>query len=258
MCLLQEEAKGNAKSDALTEEVRLTTTCLYDYSICSGVHNTDTPNGRSYATPDGVFPSITTVLDRSIAKPQLDAWKERVGAEEAARISREATERGSLVHLYMEQVYAGATNDVRFATLDALREQFGSTGVDMAQNLLDATAKGCLPSDMWTQETPLWSKKKRVAGRVDMIGLWHGKPAAIDFKTSRKPKREEWLNDYYQQAAFYALAHNELFGSDITRLVILITCETGEVQTFLGDARAWEGHLNLRIKRYYESHHLAA
>jgi len=133
-----------------------------------------------------------------------------------------------------------------------LSDRFGPTGVQMARDLYRRAKAGCPASEVWCQETALWSASRRYAGRVDLVGVWEGEPAIIDFKTSRKPKQDAWITDYWLQTTAYALAHNELFGSDITQLVLLITCETGEVQTFLGDTRQWTRHLDHRLSIYYQ------
>jgi hypothetical protein len=81
------------------------------------VRSTDTPSGRFYDTPAGRFPSVTTFLDQTIDKPQLDAWRERVGHAEADRISSEATERGELVHAFVERMYAATWTVTRHGPL---------------------------------------------------------------------------------------------------------------------------------------------
>jgi hypothetical protein len=181
-----------------------------------------------------------------------------VGHAEADRISKDATDRGELVHAFVEWMYrcdldgdAARTIEALGATSIRLSNRFGPTGVQMARDLYRASKRGCPASDVWCQETALWSASRRYAGRVDMVGLWHGVPSIVDYKTSTKPKREEWITDYYLQTAAYALAHDELFGSDIQQVVILITCATGELQTFMSDVRPWVSQLEDRLSAFY-------
>ena len=132
-----------------------------------------------------------------------------------------------------------------------LSNKFGPAANQMARDLYRAAREGCPSTDVWCQETAVWSASRRYAGRVDMVGFWHGVPSIIDFKTSTKPKREEWITDYYLQPTAYALAHDELFGSDIQQVVILITCASGEVQTFTSDVRPWVSQLDDRLRAFY-------
>jgi len=193
----------------------------------------------------------------------LAAWRARIGDAEADRISAAATARGTLVHAYAEASYrcervhddhaalAIALRELGYVTIE-LSNRFGPAANQMARNLVRSAKALCPPADVWCQETALWSCTRRYAGSVDMVGLWHGTPAIIDFKTAAKPKREEWITDYWLQTTAYALAHNELFGSTIETLVILITCETGEVQTFVGSITPWIDALDARLATYYQ------
>jgi ATP-dependent exoDNAse (exonuclease V) beta subunit len=189
---------------------------------------TDTlPSGRTYHTPDGSYPSITTILGKTANNVWLQKWKEKVGEEEAARVSKEATDRGTAVHEFAEQHFNGeaihsalsqAPRDVIQMTKDLIR--IGESGVD----------------EVWGQEQVLWSKKYRYAGRTDMVGIWKGKPTIIDFKTSKKKKYVKQITDYFIQCCAYAVAHNELYGTGIRNMAVLITVAGGEPQIFERDA----------------------
>lgn len=185
----------------------------------------------------------------------LDAWKERVGHAEAKRVSKEATDRGELVHAYMEAYFNLNGGDWDQARVDA----FGTAVANCARHSDDALKMAIAlknevrphVSDVWTQESALWSPTLKVAGRVDMIALWDGVPTTVDFKTSKRPKREEWVSSYFMQGTFYSLAHNELVGSDIQHYAICITCETGDVQVFTGKIAPWIDPLKARVTQFY-------
>lgn len=171
--------------------------------------------GRTYHTPDGSFPSITTILGKtSPSRVWLEKWKNKVGEEEAARISKLATDRGTLIHDYAERHFNGETINMHNED-PSIR--------NMVNNLIRGVETGI--EDIWGQEQILWSTKYRYAGRTDMVGVWKGKPAIIDFKTSKKVKYENEIRDYFIQCCSYAVAHNEMFGTGIKHGVIIMTVE---------------------------------
>jgi len=189
---------------------------------------TDTlPTGRTYHTPDGSFPSITTILGKTANNVWLQKWKEKVGEEEAARVSKEATDRGTAVHEFAEQHFNG--EDI-YSKLS----QEKSDVIQMSKDLIRIAESGV--EDVWGQEQVLWSRKLRYAGRTDMVGIWKGKHTIIDFKTSKKKKYESQIKDYFIQCCAYAVAHNELYGTGIRNIAVLVTVADGEPQIFEKDA----------------------
>lgn len=186
--------------------------------------NVDTlPTGRTYHTPDGSYPSLTTILGKTANNPWLEAWKARVGEEEAARVSREATDRGTWVHEIAERHFNG--EDV----LNTMHN-LPSDVKQMSYDLIQAVSLGI--EEIWGQEQVLWSNKYRYAGRTDMVGIWKGKPTIIDFKTSKKPKQATQIRDYFIQCCGYAIAHNEMYGTGIKDCVVIITIDGKPPQTF--------------------------
>ena len=197
--------------------------------------------GRTYFTPDGDYPSITTVLGKTANNPWLQAWKDRVGEEEAARISKLATDRGTLVHEYAEKYFNGEDifSDLAVETSDVIQ---------MSKDLIKIAEIGV--EEIWGQEQILWSNKYRYAGRCDMVGIWKGKPSIIDFKTSKKTKYIRQIKDYFIQCCAYAVAHNEMFGTGIRDVVILITVDGKDPQCFETSAVPFFSDLKLRRKQY--------
>ena len=182
----------------------------YNYSPLERVN----VNGsRHYQTPDGQpLPSVTTILSTLKDKTALHEWRNRVGDEEADRIMRLATGIGTQVHLHLEKF---------------ILEEDRPTGTnlihEMAKNLSDIVIERGLSKvdEVWGTEVPLYYPGL-YAGTTDCVGVWQGKQAIIDFKTTRKPKKREWIEDYFLQGAAYSAAHNELYGTNINTIVIMM------------------------------------
>jgi genome maintenance exonuclease 1 len=182
-----------------------------------------TESGRLYATPTGEkYKSITTVLSNH-SKQAIMEWRDRVGAEEANKISGAASRRGTQVHKICEDYINNETNEFRLQTLmPNLKELFFKI-----KPIIDANL-----GDVYSQEQALYSHQLRVAGRVDLIGMWNGKLSVIDFKTSTKQKEESYIQNYFMQCTAYALMFSELTGMWIDDIVVLIATEEGEAQLF--------------------------
>lgn len=181
-----------------------------------------TPTGRFYYPPTGEkYPSVTTVLS-IIEKDGLEKWKKSVGEEEAAKIVTQAGIRGTEFHLIAEEYidnkpdYAADKMPVNMFTFNQIKP------------LLDKHL-----DNIWFQEAPLYSHFIRVAGRVDLVAEWNGKLSIIDFKTSRKPKKREWITNYFMQESFYAVAFEERIGKPIKQLVTIVAVDGDDPQVFI-------------------------
>lgn len=216
-----------------------------DYSICNNIKVETLPTGRTYFTPDGAYPSITTILGATANTYYLDAWRKRVGEEEAERIRQSAADRGIIVHKYLERYW----NQENIFS-DLLQET--SDVQYLTHNLIKATQKNV--TKVYAQELALWNKHIGYAGRVDMVGKWRGDDCIIDFKTSKKKKYLSNIRDYYLQVAGYAEAFNTLFGTKIDKLVILITVENKNVQAFYGQRFHYIPELKYRVDQYRRFH----
>ena len=218
-----------------------TTSKKYSYTTnCA----TDTlPTGRTYHTPDGSYPSITTILGKTSDQTWLLKWKERVGEEEAARVSKVATDRGTLVHEYAERHFNG--EDI----WDELYKEAVDV-IQMSRDLVRATEKGV--EEIWGQEQVLWSNKYKYAGRTDMVGIWRGKPTIIDFKTSTKERKDEYNESYYIQGSAYAEMFGERTGVEISQVVILVVTEDGTVQEFVKEKHDYLNSLVETIAEWNE------
>jgi genome maintenance exonuclease 1 len=218
---------------------------MIDYNITTSVTTETLKTGRTYFTPDGAYPSITTLLGKtSSSQIWLQKWKDKVGEEEAARISKEATNRGTAVHEYLEKYWNG--EDI----LGDLAREPANVRLP-AKALINGTSRNV--TEVWAQEIPVWSPTLKFAGRVDMIGLWNSIPSIIDFKTSKKVKKGKDIKDYFLQASGYAHAHNELFGTNIQKIVIIVAVD-GEEEPLIFEQKApvFIPELKSRIIAYYK------
>lgn len=197
-----------------------------------------TDSGRVYTTPDGKYPSITTVLS-ILSEDGIRAWRARVGEEEANKISRVAATRGTNVHAIIEK-YLNNEEDYADGYLPNIIGNFKDV-----QPILDSKI-----GSICAQEVPLYSNHLRVAGRVDCVGEFDGTLSIIDFKTSRKLKKKEWIDGYFIQAAAYAIMYEERTGTPITQLVILIAVDNESPQVFIEHRDNWTKKLLETIKEY--------
>ncbi len=180
-----------------------------------------TEAGRKYFTPEGeAYPSITTVLS-ILSKEAIQAWRARVGAEEANKISRQAAGRGTAVHKLAED-YIDNVDDWKGKQQPANLFMF-----NQIKPIIDESI-----NNIWFQEAFLYSDKLKTAGQVDCIAEWDGELSVIDFKTSRRPKKINQIQNYFMQASFYAAAFFERTGVPIKQAVILIAVDDNEPQVF--------------------------
>ena len=183
--------------------------------------NSFTKNGsRVYENPEGTFPSITTVLGRKKAQ-FFKEWRARIGEEEANKITTQATRRGTKVHKVIEN-YIFNKEDYFENSLPNVREMFYTVKSHLDNNL--ANIAGI--------EIPLWSKHLGVAGRCDCVADWKGQKAILDWKTSSKPKKKEWVEEYFLQATAYSIMFEERTKIPINNIVIVIAVENEEPQIF--------------------------
>ena len=196
-----------------------------------------TENGsRVYNTPAGKLPSVTTVLGRAKAQSIME-WRRRVGEEEATRITTRAARRGTKVHQICEDFVLN--KDIGEPTPDNL-EMFLQLKPLLEENV----------GTVYGVESPLWSEFLGVAGRVDLVAEWKGSPAIIDFKTSARMKKEEWIDNYFMQTACYAVMFEERTGKPIPNIVVAIATDSGQSQLFEKKRDDWIWKAKDTIDRY--------
>lgn len=188
-----------------------------------------TERGRFYETPEGnKYPSITTVLGAASDSSWKDEWIARVGKEEAEKVSKQATRRGTAVHEITEHYLK---NDPNYAKghMPSNVQSF-----KYIQPFLDNHI-GLIAG----LEVALWSDTLRVAGRVDCIAKWDGIWSIIDFKTSKREKTRDDIHTYFMQESAYAMMFYERTGIIPKQLVTVMTVDDGKSLVFKEKASEW-------------------
>ena len=204
---------------------------------------------RLYATPDGFkVPSVTTVLDKT--KPAesriaLANWRKNVGEKKAQEIVTEAANRGTRMHTFLENYIKG---DVLKETVS---NPYAQQSLTMAKIVID---KGFPKiNEVWGSEVPLYFPEL-YAGTTDCCGIHDGDESILDFKQTNKPKKLEYIGDYFLQLTAYALAHNEIHKTNIRKGVILMCSKDYEYQEFIlepKDFDYWTEQWLKRVEQYY-------
>ena len=194
------------------------------------LESTDTPSGRYYVLPDGSkMPSVTTVLGWQ-KKDSLKQWRKRVGEEEANRISKYAANRGTKVHAVCENYLNNKPDYLDNA--DILTQDMFSSIQPILNERVD---------NIYGIESALYSNHLGLAGRCDCIADFDARPSIIDFKTSTRLKKKEWIEDYFMQTACYAVMFEERTNIPIPNLVIIIAVENESPQIFVEKRDTWIG-----------------
>ena len=179
-----------------------------------------TEKGRRYFVEGNAYPSVTTVIGE-MKKKSIIEWRRKVGEEEANAISKRATTRGNKCHKLAEDYLSNKP-------LDRYRDDVLSLGLfHQIRPYIDKI------NNIHALEESLYSHTLKLAGRVDCIAEYDNELAIIDFKTSTKFKREEWIQDYFSQETAYAIMFQELTGLKVKQIVTIIAVETGTPQVFV-------------------------
>ena len=203
---------------------------------------------RLYACPDGnAVASVTTILDATKDKTHLIAWRKRVGEQKAREVVTEASGVGTRMHKYLED-YVESGNWGKPGS-NPYAKQAHNMAKQIKDNVMDHV-------EIWGSEVQLYHPKI-YAGTTDLVGTYKGQPAIMDFKQTNKPKKEEWVEDYYLQLTAYALAHNELYGTDIKEGHVFMCSRDLQYQQFdllPDDFAKWESKWWDRVYEYYDKY----
>ena len=203
---------------------------------------------RHYLVGDEKLPSVTSILktcESEEKKASLDAWRSRVGEAEATRITDNAASRGTLMHTILEG------HILNRPVIDLTPE--GQLATKMARQIVDQGLTDKL-EELWAAECVLFYPDM-YAGASDGVGIYEGKEAIIDFKQTNKPKRKEWIDDYFMQLGAYAMAHNYVYQTQITQGVILMCTPDNYFQKFQIKGKEfikYQHQFLERVSRYYE------
>ena len=202
---------------------------------------------RRYAAPGGPpVASVTTILSGTKDMSHLIAWKKRVGEAKAQEIVTEASGVGTRMHKYLEDYID--TGEWPSPGSNPYAQQAHS----MATVILNEAMVHV--DEIWGSEVPLYVPGI-YAGTTDLVGQYKGQPCIMDFKQTNKPKKPEWVEDYYLQLTAYAIGHNEVHGTDIREGHIFMCSRAGEYQQFdlwPDEFAEWEQEWWNRCRQYYE------
>ena len=184
---------------------------LYEYPASM---RTSIEGKRHYEITGKKLPSVTTILSATKSQEAIDSinrWKARVGEDQATRVKDQAASRGTNMHYHLEKYILGEGHK------DLTDE--GQVAGDMAQVIIDK-GLGDL-SEIWGSEVTLYYPGL-YAGATDLVGVYDYEDSIIDFKQANRPKRKEWIEDYFMQLGAYAMAHNQVYDTEITQGVVLM------------------------------------
>ena len=204
---------------------------------------------RKYMTPDGgAVASVTTILDATKDKTHLIAWCKRVGEKKAQEIVTEASSVGTRMHKYLEDY-------IEFGEWPTPGSNpYAQQAHQMATQVRDNAMVDV--DEIWGSEVNLYMPQM-YAGTTDLVGQYKGNPAIMDFKQTNKPKKLEWVQDYFLQLVAYAEAHNEIYGTNIREGHIFMCSRALEYQQFdlwPHEYDEWRNEWYNRVYTYYEQH----
>jgi genome maintenance exonuclease 1 len=203
---------------------------------------------RKYLTPDsGAVASVTTILDATKDKTHLIAWRKRVGEAKAKEIVTEAAGVGTRMHKYLEDYVD--TGEWPAPGSNPYAQQAHSMAEQIKLHAMQDV------DEIWGSEVQLYVPQL-YAGTTDLVGTYKGQPSIMDFKQTNRPKKVEWVEDYFLQLTAYAIAHNEIYGTNICEGHVFMCSRDGEYQQFdiwPNEFAEWESAWWDRVYKFYET-----
>lgn len=203
---------------------------------------------RTYDVGNEKLPSVTTILGKTKspeAQESIARWQAKVGMEQATRIKEQAASRGTNVHMHLEKYILGEGH------LDLTPE--GKTAKAMSDTIISKGFNDL--QEIWGSEVVI-HYPGLYAGATDLVGVYDYEDSIIDFKQSNKPKRKEWIEDYFLQLGAYAMAHNYVYRTQITQGVILMCTPDNYFQKFQVKGKEfikYQHQFLERVSKYYET-----
>ena len=224
-------------------------TLIVDKFVYEKIKRVEINGKRRYAAPGGApVASVTTILDATKDKTHLIEWRKRVGEKKAQEITTEAAGVGTRMHKYLEDYIE--TGEWPSPGSNPYAQQAHGMAATIKDNALVHV------DEIWGSEVPLYVPNI-YAGTTDLVGVYKGNPAIMDFKQSNKPKKEEWIVDYFLQLTAYSIAHNEIHGTDIREGHVFMCCRDGTYQQFdlwPNEYDEWKEEWWRRVYSYYENY----
>ena len=202
---------------------------------------------RHYDISNEVLPSVTTIISLTQSeekKQSLQQWRERVGEDEAEKIKNTAAARGTLMHSFLEYYIRG---DKLLDLSDEGQEASGMGQVIIDQGLKDM-------EEVWGSEVTLFYPGL-YAGSTDLCGIYSGRESIVDFKQTKKPKRREWIDDYFVQLGAYAMAHDVVYKTCIDQGVVLMCSKDKYFQKFTSNGKEFTRYKHkflAKVDQYYK------
>jgi len=206
---------------------------------------------RKYMTPDGfAVPSVTTILEATKPEEKKKAlleWRKRVGEQKAKEITTEAAGRGTRMHKFLENhVKTGDSGQPG-------TNPYSIQSHKMAQVIIEQGLSNC--QEFWGTEVSLYFPEV-YAGTTDLVGVHNNIECIMDHKQTNKPKKREWIDDYFLQLAAYAIAHDQVYNTNIQKGVIFMCSADGKYQEFIVEGNEFDTYKDgwfKRLEQYYSS-----
>jgi genome maintenance exonuclease 1 len=218
----------------------------FQYKNCQQVNDPVTRK-RVYLTPDGEsLPSVTTILSATKDMTHLNEWKKRIGEDKAKQITTEAAGVGTAMHSNLERFIAG------------MQRQPGNNPVHVqANSMADQIIINGLNdvNEVWAMEQSLYFPGL-YSGTTDLVAVYKDNPSVCDYKQTNKPKKAEWVEDYFLQLVAYILAHNEVYGTDIREGHVFMcsrACEYQQFDLLPKDFNKYQDMWLNKVEEYYTS-----
>ena len=199
---------------------------------------------RLYEVGDENLPSVTTILDAMSDKSAIIAWQKRIGMEEANRQKKEASGLGTATHKLVENYLLKEESKPKGNLVWQMAEKISKPIITNLHVHMD---------ELWGVECTLFYPGL-YAGTSDCVAVYKGEPAILDFKTSKKIKKREWIENYFLQCTAYALAHNKMFDTDIKNCYILMVDRDGNFKEFdiSEEFESYADKWSKTVDKYYE------
>jgi len=213
----------------------------YKYAIGKQINE---DSGRIYDVAGFRLPSVTSILSRTKDQGFLKEWRAKVGDKEADRIMNLSSVRGTAMHKYLES----HITDIGYEDLT----DTGKQAKTMAEKVIEI---GLAPVDEYYGSEVTMYYPGLYAGQTDLVCIHDGEDAIVDFKQSNRPKRKEWVEDYYLQIAAYAMAHDYVHNSKINKGVIMVCTPDLYYQEFVvegAELRQYKHKFLKRLDMYHE------
>ena len=212
------------------------------YNYLTGTRATD-HGSRIYDIAGEKLPSVTTILSKTKDRRKLDEWISKVGLEESERIKNHSSRRGTAMHKFVEAyVLQQGYEDLT---------EIGLEAKPMAQKIIEI---GLSPVSEWYGSEVTLFYPGLYAGATDLVCMHDNMETVIDFKQANKPKRKEWIDDYFLQVAAYAMAHDHVYGSKIKQAIVMICTPDLYYHEFKiqdDELRHWKHRFLVRLNMFY-------